>query len=87
LRLPKINGLEVLKQIRSTEKTKNMPVILFVSSCQEMDMLESLRPNDCSYIVKPIDFLNLKEAIWNTQYFILPTFWDAEEKHVLYQMG
>lgn len=87
LRLPELNGFEILKEVRSTQKTKNIPVILFVSSDSEADKLDSLGPNYCSYIVKPIDSSKLKEAIWATDYFILSTFGDVDEKHTLYQMG
>ena len=62
LKLPKINGLEVLKQIKSNEITKRIPVIVMTSSkeSKDIDLAYSLGAN--SYIVKPIDFKKFAEV-------------------------
>ena len=56
LKLPKVDGLEVLRQIKSDERTKVIPVVVMTSSNQEKDMVESYRLGVNSYIVKPVDF-------------------------------
>lgn len=63
LNLPKITGFEVLKEIRSNEKTCLIPVTIFTSSDQEKDIIESYKLGANSYIQKPVDFEKFKEAI------------------------
>jgi two-component system response regulator len=63
LKLPKVDGLEVLKAIKSDERTKIIPVIALTSSCEEKDVIESYRLGVNSYIVKPVDFDKFVEAI------------------------
>ena len=56
LHLPKVDGLEVLRRIRTDERTRMMPVIMLTSSTEEEDIVKSYELDVNSYIVKPIDF-------------------------------
>jgi len=65
LKLPKIDGLEVLKQIRKDERTKLIPVVILTSSKEESD-LDAGYKNGCnSYVQKPVDFAEFNTAIQN----------------------
>ncbi len=63
LKLPKIDGLEVLKIIKANQDTKIIPVIMLTSSKEESDILKSYQLGVNSYIVKPVDFDKFVEAI------------------------
>ncbi len=58
LRLPKVSGFEVLRKIRSNEETKMIPVVVFTSSTEDRDRVESYRLGANSYIVKPFEYEN-----------------------------
>jgi two-component system, response regulator len=62
LKLPKVDGLEVLRKIRSEEHSRSLPVVVFTSSIEEQDMIESYHLGANSYIRKPVDFEQFMEA-------------------------
>ena len=63
LKLPKIDGLEVLRRIRADEQTKLVPVVILTTSKEDMDLLNGYRLGCNSYIRKPVDFEQFAEAI------------------------
>jgi len=63
IKLPKIDGLEVLRQIRGDPRTENLPVVLLTSSNQERDIANGYALHANSYIVKPVDFSSFAEAV------------------------
>lgn len=63
LKLPKIDGLEVLKQIKSDPRTKLIPVVVLTSSREQNDIVESYRLGVNSYIVKPVNFRRFADAV------------------------
>jgi two-component system response regulator len=65
LKLPKVDGLEVLRRIRSDQRTQMLPVVILISSNEEQDLLEGYKNGVKSYIRKPVDFNQLVEAVRN----------------------
>lgn len=63
LRLPKIDGLEVLKRLRADERTNILPIVILTSSKEEQDMITSYKLGANSYIQKPVDFNRFSEAV------------------------
>ena len=63
LKLPKVDGLEVLQQVKSDEKLRMIPVVVLTSSHEERDMVASYRLGVNAYVVKPVDFHEFVNAI------------------------
>jgi CheY-like chemotaxis protein len=63
LKLPKVDGLEVLQQVKSDERLKLIPVVVLTSSREERDMVASYRLGVNAYVVKPVDFHEFVNAI------------------------
>lgn len=63
LKLPKVNGLQILQRIREDERTKVLPVVVLTSSAEDRDRIESYRLGVNSYIVKPVDFDDFTRAV------------------------
>jgi two-component system response regulator len=62
IKLPFIDGLEVLRRIKKDDRTRTIPVVMLTSSREERDLVESYRLGVNSYIVKPVDFDQFKES-------------------------
>jgi two-component system response regulator len=63
LKLPKVEGIEVLQRCKSDPRTKNIPVVVLTSSREERDLIDSYDLGVNSYVVKPVDFPQFTEAI------------------------
>jgi len=63
LKLPKVDGLEVLRRIKADPTTSMIPVVVMTSSREERDLIESYRLGVNSYIVKPVDFQQFSDAV------------------------
>lgn len=63
LKLPKVDGLDVLRRIRQDERTRLLPVIMLTSSLEDRDVSESYKHGCNSYVRKPVDFTEFAEAV------------------------
>jgi CheY-like chemotaxis protein len=70
LKLPKLDGIEVLRMLRKDERTKWVPVVVLTSSREERDVIEAYQLGANSYIVKPVDFEKFLEVVSN-----MITYW------------
>ncbi len=65
LKMPKVGGFEVLREIKADERTKNIPIVIMTSSKEERDIIEGYKMGINSYVVKPLDFEGFSKAISN----------------------
>ena len=63
LKLPKVDGLEVLRRLRADARTRLLPVVILTSSTEERDLVESYRLGANSYVRKPVDFVEFVDAV------------------------
>jgi two-component system, response regulator len=63
LKLPKVDGIEVLRRIKADDRTKHTPVVMLTSSQEERDVIDTYNLGVNSYIVKPVDFSNFVHAV------------------------
>jgi len=63
LKLPKVDGLQVLKAIKTDERTKNIPVVVMTSSQEQRDVVDSYHLGVNGYVVKPVDFDHCSKAV------------------------
>ena len=63
IKMPKVDGLEVLRQIKSDERLKTIPVVVLTSSREERDLAESYKLGVNAYVVKPVDFSQFVDAV------------------------
>jgi CheY-like chemotaxis protein len=63
LKLPKINGLEVLRKLKADERTRTIPVVVLTSSHEDQDVAECYKLGVNSYIVKPVEFDNFTRSV------------------------
>ncbi|MGF1933648.1 MAG: response regulator [Nostoc sp. ChiQUE02] len=69
LKLPRVSGLEVLRQIKSDSRTQMIPVVVLTSSAEDQDMIESYQLGVNSYIVKPVDFEQFNQAVQHLGFY------------------
>ena len=63
LKLPKMNGLQVLRRLRADDKTRLLPVVILTSSDEDQDVIDSYHLGANSYVRKPVDFAQFTEAV------------------------
>lgn len=63
LKLPKIDGLEVLRRLRADERTRQLSIVILTSSNEEQDLIEGYKNGANSYVRKPVDFNQFVEAV------------------------
>jgi len=69
LKLPKVDGIEVLRQVKADERTKKIPVVVVTSSAEERDRVESYQLGVNSYVVKPIEFDSFMKTITDLGFY------------------
>jgi CheY-like chemotaxis protein len=69
LKMPKVDGLEVLRQMRSDDSLKRIPVVMVTSSREEQDLVRSYQLGVNAYVVKPVDFQKFVESVKQIGFF------------------
>ena len=69
IKMPKVDGIEVLRRLKSDSATRLIPIVIMTSSDRDRDVVESYRLGVNAYVVKPIDFENLSKAITHLGFF------------------
>ena len=88
LKLPKIGGLDVLRQIRADDRTKRLPVVILTSSIEEQDVIQGYNLGANAYVRKPVDFVHFTEAVCQLGMFWLllnqpsPTCMDKQQETI-----
>jgi len=78
LKLPKVNGLEVLKRVKQDPRTRSIPIVVLTSSKEERDLVDSYNLGANSYIQKPVDFDQFREMVKSTG-----LYWMVTNQHPL----
>jgi two-component system response regulator len=73
IKMPKVDGIEVLRQIKSNDDTKAIPVVIMTSSKEEQDIITSYNLGVNSYVVKPVDFEGFAKAVSELGFYWLIT--------------
>jgi two-component system response regulator len=73
IKMPKVDGIEVLRQIKSNDDTKAIPVVIMTSSKEEQDVITSYNLGVNSYVVKPVDFEGFAKAVSELGFYWLIT--------------
>jgi two-component system response regulator len=73
IKMPKVDGIEVLRQIKSNPDTKTIPVVIMTSSKEEQDIITSYKLGVNSYVVKPVDFDGFAKAVADLGFYWLIT--------------
>jgi len=81
LKLPKLDGLEVLRAIRGDERTKFIPVVILTSSKEQQDLMQGYALGANSYVRKPVDFTEFMEAVRLLGIYWLMTNQPPPERH------
>lgn len=63
LKMPRLDGLEVLRQVKSDARLRTLPIVMLTSSAEERDLVESYRLGANAYVVKPVDFAQFTTAV------------------------
>jgi two-component system, response regulator len=71
LKMPKVDGIEVLRQIKADDRTRAIPVVILTSSAEESDLVRSYQLGVNSYIVKPVDFSQFNETVAKAGFYWL----------------
>lgn len=69
IKMPKVDGIEVLRQIKQNEQTRTIPVVIMTSSAEDRDLVESYQLGVNSYVVKPVDFEQFMDTVGKLGYY------------------